>query len=88
MADCKHEFVYDELHSEIVCWKCGYVLAAEDKMAELKPCPFCGGTARMAKRGEKVLPWVYCSDCLAETRDYDSVEEAAEAWNRRVGDGK
>lgn len=33
MADCKHEFVYDELHREIVCRLCGYVLTAEDKQS-------------------------------------------------------
>lgn len=31
MPECKHEFVYDELHREIVCQLCGYVLTAEDK---------------------------------------------------------
>ena len=31
MTDCKHEFVYDELHGEIVCKFCGYVLTADDK---------------------------------------------------------
>ena len=31
MTNCKHEFVYDELHKEIVCQLCGYVLTAEDK---------------------------------------------------------
>ena len=31
MPDCKHEFVYDELHGEIVCKFCGYVLTADDK---------------------------------------------------------
>lgn len=31
MDECKHVFVYDELHKEIVCEICGYVLTAEDK---------------------------------------------------------
>ena len=31
MTDCKHEFVYDELHGEIVCKFCRYVLTADDK---------------------------------------------------------
>lgn len=31
MAECNHDFVYDELHREIVCRLCGYVLTAEDK---------------------------------------------------------
>ena len=31
MDECKHVFVYDELHREIVCQVCGYVLTADDK---------------------------------------------------------
>lgn len=31
MADCKHDFVYDELHRQIVCEKCGHVLTKEEK---------------------------------------------------------
>ena len=33
MTDCKHEFVYDELHGEIVCKFCGYILTSEDKQS-------------------------------------------------------
>ena len=36
MPDCKHEFVYDELHSCIRCKKCFRVLTAEEKRALLK----------------------------------------------------
>lgn len=57
-------------------------------MVELKPCPFCGGEAHIRQNGNRVFPWVVCSDCIASTRVYDSVEEAIEAWNRRAGDGK
>ena len=35
MADCKHDFVYDELHEQAVCEKCGYVVTKEDKKAAL-----------------------------------------------------
>ena len=31
MIECRHDFVYDELHREIVCQKCGHVLTAEEK---------------------------------------------------------
>lgn len=31
MAECKHDFLYDELHRQIVCVKCGYVLTDKDK---------------------------------------------------------
>lgn len=54
-------------------------------MIELKPCPFCGGEANYAQGSAgKLLPWVRCRDCGAETSVYDSVEEAAEAWNGRA----
>ena len=36
MDECKHVFVYDELHREIVCQVCGYVLSHEDKQRILK----------------------------------------------------
>ena len=36
MADCKCEFVYDELHGRIVCKKCFRVLTAEEKQELLE----------------------------------------------------
>ena len=36
MADCKCEFVYDELHGRIVCKKCFRVLTREEKLELLK----------------------------------------------------
>ena len=36
MTNCKHEFVYDELHKEIACQLCGYVLTKEDKRELLR----------------------------------------------------
>ena len=36
MTDCKHEFVYDELHKCIRCKKCFRVLTAEEKRALLE----------------------------------------------------
>ena len=52
-------------------------------MSELKPCPFCGGTAVFLSYTKY---WVVCTDCLAETSCYATPEEAAEAWNRRADD--
>ena len=57
-------------------------------MNELKPCPFCGGTATIMKVEipEMRVFWrVECSDCGASTwyrmmkREY-----AVRAWNRRT----
>lgn len=50
-------------------------------MKELKKCPFCGGEAEIA--GYKIF-WVICKECTAETKGFDTREEAIEAWNRRA----
>ena len=69
-------------------------------MAELKPCPFCGGKARhkaakfnkLGAYGDKKddLKWhaIYCTTCKLSqpARTYFAEEEAVEAWNRRVND--
>lgn len=61
-------------------------------MAELKPCPFCGGSAFTSLEhypsGEKAwhiyhMNYEKCfiDDCI--TGDYETEEEAVKAWNRR-----
>lgn len=54
-------------------------------MIDLKPCPFCGGEARMESVDLGVF-WVECKNCYAETICADTEDEAAAAWNRRVTD--
>lgn len=55
---------------------------------ELKPCPFCGSTDIWnLEAGRNTDMWfVQCQDCCATFPHFDSEEEAAEAWNRRVGE--
>lgn len=61
------------------------------KMSEikLKPCPFCGGEARIASEGGTVV-LATCKKCHAETQgvsisaEYCANEKAAEEWNRRI----
>ena len=55
---------------------------------ELKPCPFCGGKARLDNRFN--WWWVACTSgrkiCKvnASTIQFDSPDEAVEVWNRRA----
>ena len=63
-------------------------------MAELKPCPFCGGKASVKQvRGDTQRFYVDCDlskgscACIPSTWQYDTAEEAVEGWNRRANDG-
>ena len=59
-------------------------------MNELKPCPFCGDSAFLAEYTYAFDTYcttthvVECNGCHATTFEYESPEEAADAWNRRV----
>ena len=63
-------------------------------MAELKPCPFCGGEARI---GVKLAIfsmdvydedyYVFCTECAVHTIECEDDEVATEVWNRRVNNG-
>lgn len=50
---------------------------------QLKPCPFCGGEAKMFTFvGEEY--YVKCICCCARTDFYDSEFYAVKFWNKRV----
>lgn len=60
-------------------------------MAELKPCPFCGGTPELlideiAEDERRYL--MHCENCdgMIE-RWFDDVGDSVTAWNRRANDG-
>ena len=71
-------------------------------MAELKPCPFCGGEARMkygkynllgaygTEETERMWAGVYCVKCgiSQPIRRNPTKEQAIEYWNMRCEDGK
>ena len=68
-------------------------------MAELKPCPFCGKEVSFVYRSAENAFYFYhkrgrdAVDCPAlepfviDNIDDMSLRGAAEAWNRRAGDG-
>lgn len=58
-----------------------------DKMSEtkLKPCPFCGGEAKIIGAIGAVF-CARCTECGAETQSELSEQQAAELWNRRAGE--
>ena len=65
-------------------------------MAELKPCPFCGGAAMRMNcdgKGQPIAKWleihyvVRCLKCGIRTNTYQTKKGAINAWNRRVDNG-
>lgn len=57
-------------------------------MSELKPCPFCGGTAHTIKTNTNKFVVGCFGSCYVELPlIYSTREEAIDAWNRRVTDG-
>lgn len=66
----------------------------------LKNCPFCGGTAHLAKNSRTYIKgkperitYVYCTECDSRGRRFamkdfsphaKAMEAAVEAWNKRT----
>ncbi len=58
-------------------------------MTEPKPCPFCGGKAKLypLERYGRTVWKVMCGarvDCCFLLNDFNTREEAITAWNRRA----
>ena len=58
-------------------------------MKELKPCPFCGGKARIHVGLIRGLTMIVCEKCLATVSfgGKEQKQKTVSAWNRRVNDG-
>lgn len=71
-----------------------YQIARQRINKELKPCPFCGGEARLKKHQRLEQTWyVQCNDCGIRTRNYTqcayeswktTMDASVRAWNMRV----
>lgn len=67
-------------------------------MSDLKPCPFCGGKAKIVTSISMSLPkrptaYIGCEICRASTRivldlewDGSFILKAIELWNERAGE--
>ena len=61
---------------------------------KLKPCPFCGGEAKIHNCAElenetaRVIYsgkiGIHCAVCRVATIPYENMTQAVEAWNRRT----
>jgi Lar family restriction alleviation protein len=57
-------------------------------MDNLKPCPFCGGEAKMWFNLETDNYEIECQKCFCDVQQhFGCKDEAIEAWNKRKGEG-
>ena len=68
---------------------------------DIKNCPFCGGRGHVDMSHGSNKPYisknkelkstinlyhVFCGNCLAKSMDYEKIDDAIIAWNRRRGE--
>lgn len=56
----------------------------EQDAIPLKPCPFCGGKAKIIQDDRLYFYKVRCEKCYVETSPADGRNMIVEEWNRRV----
>ena len=59
-----------------------------EKLPDLKPCPFCGGSAGVGVQNTYAdsYHWVACACCGIRTAHYSTLDKACSKWNKRVKD--
>lgn len=57
---------------------------------KLKPCPFCGGEAKLHEaydiEGNHAVWRILCTECNMVTAYYNTPDCVVDAWNRRSND--
>lgn len=54
----------------------------------LKPCPFCGGEARLIRAPFSAQQLIICRTCGCRIYFDRDAKQTAAAWNRRAGEEK
>ena len=55
-------------------------------MAELKPCPFCGGKPQLVEDKKQYKIFCLTPDCDCQYGWCADMEYTAKGWNRRTGE--
>lgn len=56
------------------------------KETKLKPCPFCDSKHIDITSYGEVMWFIQCDNCYATFPEFETKEQAIDAWNRRATD--
>lgn len=80
MSMCDVCGMENAMETDKICWNCHAPMY--NKIEELKPCPFCGGTP-VWQAGDM---FIYCGRCGIQVDSGESLEATKGLWNNRVPD--